>query len=358
MNIDFIRKEKLILFECISGSKAYGLSLSHSDTDLKGVFILPKKIFFGLEEIEQVANETNDIVFYELKRFFQLLLRNNPNILELLATPEDCVLYSHPTLESIKPDHFLSRLCNQTFAGYAYSQIKKAQGLNKKILNPIDQERKSVLDFCFVVQGQGSVPLQQWISEMKFKQEECGLVSVPHMRDVFALYHSSQFDNAISLRGIYSGIDANEVSLSPVPQGKDPLAIMNFNKDGYSKYCRDYKEYWTWVEERNDERYQNTLQHGKKYDAKNMMHVFRLLDMAEEIARYKKVNVIRPNREELLRIRRGEFLYEELLSRALEKIEQIRELFERSDLPDEPDQSKIEILLYEMREKIYNERDE
>lgn len=358
MNLDFIQKEKLILFECISGSTAYGLSLPHSDTDVKGVFILPKKIFYGLDDVEQVANETNDIVFYELKRFFQLLLRNNPNILELLATPEDCVLYRHPLFESIKPDHFLSRLCNQTFAGYAYSQIKKAQGLNKKILNPIAQERKSVLDFCFVVQGQGSVPLGQWMLEMKFKQEECGLVSIPHMRDVFALYHSSRFDEPVSLRGIYSGIYANDVLLSSVPKGKEPLTIMNFNKDGYSRYCRDYKEYWTWVEERNRERYQNTLQHGKNYDAKNMMHVYRLLDMAEEIARYKKVNVRRPNREELLRIRKGEFDYEELLIRAQEKIEQISELFKRSDLPDEPDESMIEILLSEMRQKIYNERKE
>ncbi len=39
------------------------------------------------------------------------------------------------------------------------------------------------------------------------------------------------------------------------------------------------------------------------YDAKNMMYVFRLLNMAEEIARYKKVNVRRPEREYLLKIR-------------------------------------------------------
>ena len=48
------------------------------------------------------------------------------------------------------------------------------------------------------------------------------------------------------------------------------------------------------------------------------MHVFRLLNMAEEIARYKQVNVRRKEREWLLRVRAGEFLYEDLLKQAEE----------------------------------------
>jgi uncharacterized protein len=82
------------------------------------------------------------------------------------------------------------------------------------------------------------------------------------------------------------------------------------------------------VKLRNEERYENTVSHGKNYDAKNMMHVFRLLNMAEEIARYKKVNVKRPERELLLKIRTGEFSYEDLLKQADEKITLIHELFE------------------------------
>lgn len=68
-------------------------------------------------------------------------------------------------------------------------------------------------------------------------------------------------------------------------------ALMSFNENAYKQYCKAYKEYWEWVEERNEERYQNTLEHGKNYDAKNMMHTFRLLDMAEEIASEKSILV-------------------------------------------------------------------
>jgi hypothetical protein len=63
---------------------------------------------------------------------------------------------------------------------------------------------------------------------------------------------------------------------------------MNFNKDSYSIYCREYKEYQEWEKKRNEQRYQSTLSHGKSYDAKNMMHTFRLLNMAEEIAYISK----------------------------------------------------------------------
>ena len=147
--------------------------------------------------------------------------------------------------------------------------------------------------------------------------------------------------------------NSNDVSLSSVPEGQEPLATLYFNKDGYSQYCKTYKEYWEWVEERNEVRYENTLEHGKNYDSKNMMHVFRLLDMAEEIALYKKVITQRPNREYLLKIKTGEFMYDDLLAQAEEKIARINELFEISDLPATPDKGKIEELLFKIRDGFY-----
>ena len=48
MTIEELRAKNLILLECITGSKAYGLDLPHSDTDIRGIFILPKKQYYGL----------------------------------------------------------------------------------------------------------------------------------------------------------------------------------------------------------------------------------------------------------------------------------------------------------------------
>lgn len=340
-----------LLLKCISGSQAYGLALPHSDTDIKGVFISPKNEFYGLTYVDQINNETNDIMYYEVKKFVDLLLKNNPNILELVSTPEDCVLFRHPVMNGLKPEMFLSRLCNQTFGQYAYAQIKKARGLNKKILNPLNKTRKTILDFCHVVKGQGSIQVVEWLTEQAYVQEDCGLVRIDHMRDMYAVFHQSQSNRKFS--GIFSGQDADEVSLSSVPEGLQPKAILYFNKDGYSAYCKEYRQYWEWVEQRNEERYENTVSHGKNYDAKNMMHVFRLLHMAEEIARYKKVNVRRSEREWLLKVRAGEFSYEGLLQEADKRIELIDDLFKNSDLPEQPDHRAAEAILVQMREVIY-----
>ncbi len=241
-------------------------------------------MFYGLEYVEQVSNESNDIVFYELKRFIDLLAKNNPNILELLGTDKEHVVQRHPIIEQLKPEDFLSKLCKDTFGGYAMTQVRKAKGLNKKILNPIDKERKSVLDFCYVNEGQGSKPLKIFLREREIKQEDCGLSRIPHMHEMYGLYHGPNSNYS----GIVRKMDANEVSLSSINKEASPLVLMSFNKSGYSKYCKDYKEYWDWVEKRNDARYTNTISHGKNYDAKNMMHTFRLLNMAEEIGRRRK----------------------------------------------------------------------
>jgi hypothetical protein len=255
-------------------------------------------------------------------------------------------------MKQIKPELFLSRLCQHTFAGYAQSQIKKAKGLNKKIVNPLEAERKSVLDFCYVVKGQGATTLKSWLRQQNFRQEDCGLVNVAHMREIYSVYHNSQLTEGL-LKGIASGGDANDISLSSVPKGIEPLAVMSFNKDGYSKYCKDHKAYWGWVERRNEVRYENTIEHGKNYDAKNMMHTFRLLNMAEEIARECRINVHRPDREFLLKIRSGLYEYNTLVEMANEKVEQITYLFGQSDLPEMPDVKSAEALLIKLREELY-----
>jgi hypothetical protein len=353
MRLDDIQNSNQhLLLRCISGSHAYGLNLPHSDTDIKGVFVLPKEKFYGLTFIDQVNNETNDIMYYEIKKFVDLLLKNNPNILELLATPDDCILYKHQMMDWIKPEMFISRLCNQTFGQYAYAQIKKARGLNKKILNPIDEKRKTIIDFCYVIQGSQSVPASIWLSKNEYRQEHCGLVRIDHMRDVYALFYEP--DSELKFKGIYSDESADDVSLSSVPGGIIPKATMSFNKDGYSIYCREYRQYWEWVNERNSERYENTVSHGKNYDSKNMMHVFRLLNMAEEIAREGNINVRRSERDWLLRIRAGEFAYEELVELAEDKIQKVDDLFRKSDLPEAPDTSQAESLLVKLRANIYD----
>jgi uncharacterized protein len=348
-----IQEPQHLLLKCISGSNAYNLALPTSDTDIKGIFVLPKKELYGLTYTEQVSNGTNDEVYFEIGRFIELLSKNNPNILELLSTPDKSILYRYPLMELIRPEDFLSKLCLGTFAGYAKTQIKKARGLNKKMNQSFEKEHKSVLEFCYVVKSNGTVLLTEWLRENDLRQEDCGLVNLAHFRDAYLLYHQQHITAGENLKGILSGNTANDVQLSSIPKGIDPAATMHFNKDAYSIYCREYGEYWTWVEERNDERYRNTLSHGKNYDAKNMMHTFRLLNMAEEIAVHHRVIVHREDRDFLLSIRAGAFEYEELIGMVEEKMIKIEEAYDKSSLPEVPDNQRAEDLLVRIREGFY-----
>ncbi|MEZ4828147.1 MAG: nucleotidyltransferase domain-containing protein [Bacteroidia bacterium] len=137
MTVDQLKATGWIIFECISGSKAYGLDLPTSDTDIKGVFVLPETMYLGLDYIDQINNKSNDIVYYEIGRFVSLLYKNNPNLLEMTNMPAEMILHKHPVFDLIRTEDFLAKTSRDSFAGYAMQQIKKARGLNKKIFNPM-----------------------------------------------------------------------------------------------------------------------------------------------------------------------------------------------------------------------------
>ena len=353
VTLDTCRSPGCLLFECVTGSRAYGTDTPESDLDLRGIFVSPREVFFGLRQVEQVSDPGNDETYYEIGRFVELLAKNNPNILEMLFSEAECTRFRHELMDLIRPEMVLSKLCRDTFAGYAMSQVRKARGLNKKIVNPMDGPRKSIMEFCYVAEGQGSIPLSRWLAVRGMKPRHCGLVKVPHMRDVFGIYHDP--GESMGYRGIIRSEESTDLSLSSVPKGEEPAGWMNFNQDGYQKYCREYREYHHWLENRNEARYATNVEHGRNYDSKNLMHTFRLLEMAAEIARDRRITVRRPNREFLMRIRAGEFAYDDLIAKAEERILEIEGLYAASDLPECPDREGLESALVRIREQWYGQ---
>src|SRR5690606_13909671 len=107
------------------------------------------------------------------------------------------------------------------------SQIKKAKGLNKKIVNPIDKERKSILDFCFILEGQGSVPLKKWLDEDGLSQENCGLINIDHTKGMFVLFYDES--GTLGYKGAIQNEEANQVSVSSVPKDEKPVAYLFCN---------------------------------------------------------------------------------------------------------------------------------
>lgn len=77
-----------MLVKVLGGSTAYALNTPESDLDYRGVFVNvePAKIL-GLEKLDHVQKqETDDIVYYEVRKFFELLRNGNTGALEILFT--------------------------------------------------------------------------------------------------------------------------------------------------------------------------------------------------------------------------------------------------------------------------------
>jgi hypothetical protein len=150
LTIEYLKEHGMIAYEYVRGSHAYGTNIKDengndiSDTDIGGVFICPESTLKGLRSgyVEQVADEKNDTVYYELGRWVELLMKSNPTALESLFIPKDCVIGEiHPAVQYIleHKDLFITKECLNPLLGYSFNQIKKAKGLNKKINIPEDQ---------------------------------------------------------------------------------------------------------------------------------------------------------------------------------------------------------------------------
>lgn len=392
-NIDNIKENGLLAYEYVRGSSLYNTALpdGKSDIDLGGVYLAPKEVLYGLSENyqSQISDEKNDITYYELGKWVELLMRANPNALESLYIPEDKVIGNiHPAIQLFIDNReiFLTKECFKSLVGYAYTQIQKATGLNKKI-NWDVVERKDVLDFCYTFKGQGSQPISEFLETYGLKQMYCGLVNVPNMKDVYAVYYDFaahiKFENLDTKQLIkllysdivdsnktdeimrrvdnkeffgYSGIvhpdgTSNQVRLSSIPKHEKPICFMSYNQNGYESHCKRYKEYIEWVEKRNPVRYESNLK--KNYDSKNIYHTVRLLHMGKELAEGKGFNIVRTwDREFLINIRNHKFEYDEIMKYVEDTYNSFKDKIKDSDLPDTVDKQKVNELLIQAR-KLY-----
>lgn len=363
------------LYLVIRGSHAYGTNIETSDTDYSGVFIQSKDDILGNRYVEQINDDKCDIVIYEIRRFLELLEKNNPTVLELLNTPEDCIVYKDPIFDIVlkNRDNFITKICANSFGGYAKTQINKAKGQDKKQNWEMDKvTRKTPLDFCYILQREKSRSLVDFLEKNGMDQEFCGLSKTPHSKDVYSLFYDyeasigndmqyqpgdiSYKDCTIQgFRGI-SFESSNDIRLSSIPIDCPEnyfIGHISYNKDGYMQHCNDYRSYEEWLKKRNISRWVDVKSHGQKIDGKNMMHCRRLMDMAREIAEGKGIIVRRENANELISIRKGEIDLQTLIDHVESEIVEIDNLFKNSNLPEKVDSELINNLIVRIRKQIY-----
>ena len=194
-NFEDIRKNGMLLYEYVRGSKLYGLDRPESDEDHGGVYIESLDDLFGgiIECPEDVHSVKNDDTWYSLGKYAGLVMNSNPNILESLYVPSDKILYKHPVMDILlnERDKFITKKCFKSFMGYSKKQLERARSLGRKVCQPEQQPEPFVLDSVYTFKDQGSIPIKEWLKERGLEQKYCGLVNVPNMTcnsSVFILF--------------------------------------------------------------------------------------------------------------------------------------------------------------------------
>lgn len=135
-------------YETIMGSQAYGVSGDSSDMDIYGFCIPPKDYTFPhlrgeipsfgtpgprFEQYQQhhvkegSTGKEYDLNIYNIVKYFQLCMDNNPNMIDSLFTPQMCVTKATKIAQHVRDNRklFLHKGAWHRFKGYAYSQMHK-----------------------------------------------------------------------------------------------------------------------------------------------------------------------------------------------------------------------------------------
>ena len=127
----------------------------------------------------------------------------------------------------------------------------------------------------------------------------------------------------------------------------DNLMEMVQKEHAYSRALADWKNYLIWKKTRNPARAELEAKYG--YDTKHAAHLVRLMRMAHEIMTGKGVIVRRPDADELLAIRRGEWTYDDLIKYIKDIEDEVQRLYDESDhLPKKANINKINDLCSEL----------
>ena len=339
-----------VIFECITGSRAYGTTTSESDEDVRGIFSVAARAYLELSRPpDQVADERGNTVYYSLRRVVELLTQANPNILELLFMPPDCVLKDTIEMRELTAHRqlFVTKQCAETHAGYAMSQIKKAKGQNKWINNPKPDAPPRKEDFCHVIpwaaHGEGIPPARPMpLNTLGWPLDEYHAARLEHARDTYRLYRYGT-----GARGVFRG---DVIICESIPKDDEATkfaGLLLYNEAGWKQALADHKNYWSWRRERNEARWQQQERGELDFDAKNMMHTVRLLLSARSLME-RGEPIVRFQDEQLallMSIRTGKLTFDEIMSIAEAILADCERRKATADLPEVCDVAQASALL-------------
>lgn len=347
----------------LTGSRAYKINNPDSDSDYKGVCVGLPEHYVGFTSFEQIDKGWENIsiegfdylgrdtVIFEIRKFFKLAIDNNPNILDLLYSPEYKILTPAGQRIIEVRDEFISKKSKFKFCGYAYAQFKKIESHRKWLLDPPTEEPK-LEDFGLSqehrldkTQVNAFIEFLYFLIQRRIEFAEEAEILEKYLTDV-----------------LKAEIDFKQPMLQGIPEkcldyarewtgASDNFTLLLHKQQQFNTAKKHWDNYQQWKKSRNPER--AALEAKIGYDSKHGGHLIRLMRMGCEILEGKGVLVDREiagDAEEIRNIRNGNVPYEDLIEEFERLNQRIEDLYKTSTLQYSPPQKKLEELCAEIIE--------
>ena len=307
------------------GSHVYGTNLPTSDSDFKAIYF-PSREDILLQQVkptikqstgDQYSRNTSedvDLEIFSIQRYFDLLLEGQTVALDMLFVPDKFILENSGLWNMIRENK--DKLIHSgvsAFAGYCRTQANK-----------------------YGIKGSRMAAVKKAIELLQtFKQHE-RLTLYADTLGVFA-----------------AGTEHVEIAMCPGPN-KDELAphleVCNRKYPFHSKVdyaLKNLQKIYDGYGHRAKAAGQN-----QGIDWKALMHAVRVQEEAKELLSTGNITFPRPERELLLKIRKGEMDYKEVASIIERGLEELEKIQETSVLQKEPDKDFVRNLILDIHSEI------
>lgn len=148
------------ILKTIVGSKAHGLATDHSDTDYRGVFLVPTSTLLTIGEWKEHTTQRiegkEDDCAWELGHFLKMATKCNPTVLETFLAPVSSATLLGIEMRGLFPHIWNSSGVKNAFIGYGINQRKKFLDKTDARANKYATAYLRVLFNCWELLGTGT----------------------------------------------------------------------------------------------------------------------------------------------------------------------------------------------------------